>query len=129
MRHRTGGSERAGPSASPRPLTAATRKYSLPNASNGEHLDRDGDGISCDKPPADFKPHEETESDTGTGTGTGTESTGNTGSDSKEQGGGTDLAETGGSNATPYIAAGGAAVVLLGGGVMIAARRRRGDSD
>ncbi|MEW2078336.1 LAETG motif-containing sortase-dependent surface protein [Streptomyces sp. NPDC013433] len=122
MRHRTGGSERAGPSASPRPLTAATRKYSLPSASNGEHLDRDGDGIGCDKPPADFEPYEETESDTGT------ENTGNTGSDSKEQGGGTDLAETGGSNATPYIAAGGAAVVLLGGGVMIAARRRRDDT-
>ncbi|MFF9483742.1 LAETG motif-containing sortase-dependent surface protein [Streptomyces sp. NPDC014676] len=90
----------------------------------GEHLDRDGDGIGCDKPPADFTPHEETESDTGN-----TENTENTGSDSTEQGGGTDLAETGGSNATPYIAAGGAAVVLLGGGVMIAARRRRGDSD
>ncbi|MGW4020665.1 LAETG motif-containing sortase-dependent surface protein [Streptomyces sp. NPDC005009] len=88
----------------------------------GEHLDRDGDGIGCDKPPADFEPYEETESDTGT------ENTGNTGSDSKEQGGGTDLAETGGSNATPYIAAGGAAVVLLGGGVMIAARRRRDDT-
>jgi LPXTG-motif cell wall-anchored protein len=95
------------------------------SAHYGEHLDRDGDGIGCDKPPADFKPHEETESDTDTDTG----NTGSTGSDSKEQGGGTDLAETGGSNATPYIAAGGAAVVLLGGGVMIAARRRRGDSD
>ncbi|MFC8366446.1 MULTISPECIES: LAETG motif-containing sortase-dependent surface protein [unclassified Streptomyces] len=88
----------------------------------GEHLDRDGDGIGCDKPPADFEPYEETESDTGT------ENTGNTGSGSKEQGGGTDLAETGGSNATPYIAAGGAAVVLLGGGVMIAARKRRDDT-
>ncbi|WP_414079756.1 LAETG motif-containing sortase-dependent surface protein [Streptomyces sp. CL7] len=38
---------------------------------------------------------------------------------------GTDLAETGGSDTTPYIAAGGAAVVLLGGGLMIAARKRR----
>lgn len=90
----------------------------------GEHLDRDGDGIGCDKPPADFKPHEETESDTDTGT----ENTENTGSDGKEQGGGTDLAETGGGDTTPYIAAGGAAVVLLGGGVMIAARRRRDDA-
>ncbi|WP_030858362.1 LAETG motif-containing sortase-dependent surface protein [Streptomyces sp. NRRL S-37] len=94
------------------------------SAHYGEHLDRDGDGIGCDKPPADFKPYQETASDTGN-----TKNTENTGSDSKEQGGGTDLAETGGSNATPYIAAGGAAVVLLGGGVMIAARRRRGDSD
>ncbi|MDT0402899.1 excalibur calcium-binding domain-containing protein [Streptomyces edwardsiae] len=83
----------------------------------GKHLDRDNDGIGCDQPPADFKPHEES-----------TE-TGTTGSDGKEQSGGTDLAETGGSNATPYIAAGGAAVVLLGGGVMIAARRRRGGTD
>ncbi|MFJ3982780.1 excalibur calcium-binding domain-containing protein [Streptomyces fungicidicus] len=82
----------------------------------GKHLDRDGDGVGCDRPPADFTPHED-----------GTEA-GSTGSDGKEQGGGTDLAETGGSDATPYIAAGGAAVVLLGGGVMIAARRRRDDA-
>jgi LPXTG-motif cell wall-anchored protein len=88
----------------------------------GKHLDRDGDGIGCDKPPADFKPHEQS----GSGTGAGTAE--NAASDSSEQGGGTDLAETGGNDATPYIAAGGAAVVLLGGGLMIAARRRRGDS-
>ena len=94
----------------------------------GKHLDRDDDGIGCDKPPADFTPHEEIESDTDTDTDTGTGNTENTGSDSKEQGGGTDLAETGGSNTTPYIAAGGAAVVLLGGGVMIAARKRRDDA-
>ncbi|MFD8521012.1 LAETG motif-containing sortase-dependent surface protein [Streptomyces capillispiralis] len=93
----------------------------------GKHLDRDGDGIGCDKPPADFTPHEETGTDTGDDAGTGT--TEDTGSGSEERGGGTDLAETGGSDATPYIAAGGAAVVLLGGGVMIAARRRRGGSD
>ncbi|KOV32092.1 excalibur calcium-binding domain-containing protein [Streptomyces caelestis] len=95
----------------------------IPAASDhyGEHLDRDGDGIGCDKPPADFEPYEEAETDTGDDTGT----TENTGSDNKEQAGGTDLAETGGSDTTPYIAAGGAAVVLLGGGVMIAARRRR----
>lgn len=96
----------------------------IPAASDhyGKHLDRDGDGIGCDKPPADFKPAED---DTEAEDSTETE---NTGSGSEEQGGGTDLAETGGSNATPYIAAGGAAVVLLGGGVMIAARKRRDDA-
>ncbi|MFC8423203.1 LAETG motif-containing sortase-dependent surface protein [Streptomyces sp. NPDC057236] len=88
----------------------------------GKHLDRDDDGIGCDQPPADFKPHED-----GVEAEEGTEAE-NTGSDGEEQGGGTDLAETGGGNATPYIAAGGAAVVLLGGGVMIAARRRRDDA-
>ncbi|MEZ3179844.1 excalibur calcium-binding domain-containing protein [Streptomyces pimonensis] len=92
----------------------------------GKHLDRDGDGIGCDNPPAGFTPHEEGEGEAGDGTEAG--STESTGSGSGEQGGGTDLAETGGSDATPYIAAGGAAVVLLGGGVMIAARRRRGDA-
>ena len=91
----------------------------------GKHLDRDGDGVGCDQPPADFTPYKEAKSETGTGAGTAE----TTGSDGKEQSGGTDLAETGGSNATPYIAAGGAAVVLLGGGVMIAARRRRGGTD
>ncbi|MEU2897726.1 LAETG motif-containing sortase-dependent surface protein [Streptomyces sp. NPDC088106] len=81
----------------------------------GKHLDRDNDGVGCDQPPAGFTPHEETAGDTGTEA----EDTG-----AKERSG-TDLAETGGSDATPYIAAGGAAVVLLGGGVMIAARKRR----
>ncbi|MFE0800804.1 SCO1860 family LAETG-anchored protein [Streptomyces sp. NPDC058812] len=37
-----------------------------------------------------------------------------------------DLAETGGSSATPYIAAGAAALVLAGGGALAMARRRRG---
>ncbi|CAL9451477.1 LAETG motif-containing sortase-dependent surface protein [Streptomyces griseomycini] len=83
----------------------------------GEHLDRDDDGVGCDRPPADFVPHEETAGDTGAeAEGTGTR---------EQSGGGTDLAETGGSGTTPYIAAGGAAVVLLGGGLVIAARKRR----
>lgn len=83
----------------------------------GKHLDRDNDGVGCDQPPADFTPHQDDDGDTGAEA----EDTG-----SKEQsGGGTDLAETGGSDTTPYIAAGGAAVVLLGGGLMIAARKRR----
>ncbi|GGQ63212.1 excalibur calcium-binding domain-containing protein [Streptomyces pilosus] len=87
----------------------------------GKHLDRDNDGVGCDQPPADFVPHEETGTDSGDDS---TDGTGDTGS--KEQsGGGTDLAETGGSDTTPYIAAGGGAVVLLGGGLMIAARKRR----
>ncbi|MFE9770731.1 LAETG motif-containing sortase-dependent surface protein [Streptomyces sp. NPDC005931] len=89
----------------------------------GEHLDRDGDGIGCDKPPADFEPHPEDEIDTGRDTSTD-DGAGSTGTGEP---GGSDLAETGGSSATPYLAAGGAAVLLAGGGVMFAARRRRGD--
>ncbi|EFE69633.1 excalibur calcium-binding domain-containing protein [Streptomyces viridosporus] len=85
----------------------------------GEHLDRDGDGIGCDQPPADFTPHDNENIGTGTGTGTGT---GNTGSGKQD---GADLAETGGDNTTLYLAAGGAAVLLVGG-VTLAARRRRG---
>ncbi|MFD6293116.1 LAETG motif-containing sortase-dependent surface protein [Streptomyces sp. NPDC060205] len=85
----------------------------------GEHLDRDKDGIGCDKPPAGFVPASDQDTST----------------DAKDEGGkdeGTasgqqtpDLAETGGSGATPYIAAGGAAVLLAGGGVLFALRRRR----
>ncbi|MGW7283237.1 SCO1860 family LAETG-anchored protein [Streptomyces sp. NPDC054844] len=37
-----------------------------------------------------------------------------------------DLAETGGSSATPYIAAGAAALVLAGGGALVLTRRRHG---
>ncbi|XKK59938.1 LPXTG cell wall anchor domain-containing protein [Streptomyces sp. ARC32] len=39
---------------------------------------------------------------------------------------GADLAETGGSSSTPYVAAGAAALVLAGGGALVLARRRRG---
>ncbi|MEV7014368.1 LAETG motif-containing sortase-dependent surface protein [Streptomyces sp. NPDC093991] len=85
----------------------------------GEHLDRDGDGVGCDQPPADFVPRDGSDDDAGAGAGTD--------GAQEENGGGTDLAETGGSGTTPYIAAGGAAVVLLGGGLVIAARKRRGD--
>jgi LPXTG-motif cell wall-anchored protein len=85
----------------------------------GKHLDRDNDGVGCDQPPAGFVPHDDSDDDAGAGAGA-------EGSGAKEEnGGGTDLAETGGSGTTPYIAAGGGAVVLLGGGLMIAARRRR----
>ncbi|MBT3164070.1 excalibur calcium-binding domain-containing protein [Streptomyces sp. Vc74B-19] len=82
----------------------------------GKHLDRDNDGVGCDQPPAGFVPHDDSDD-----AGAGTEDSGA----KEENGAGTDLAETGGSDTTPYLAAGGAAVVLLGGGLMIAARRRR----
>ncbi|MFD4346462.1 LAETG motif-containing sortase-dependent surface protein [Streptomyces coelicoflavus] len=99
----------------------------------GEHLDRDKDGVGCDKPPADFEPASNKgsgaeDTDDAAGAGSGEDS------GSKESGGdeaagqqGTDLAETGGDDSTPYIAAGGAVVVLVGGGLMLAVRRRRGE--
>ncbi|MEV0226353.1 LAETG motif-containing sortase-dependent surface protein [Streptomyces sp. NPDC050704] len=85
----------------------------------GTHLDRDGDGIGCDQPPADFVAAEDEAeaADSGEDTPSGAPD---------QQG--TDLAETGGSSATPYLAGGGAAVLLAGGGVLLAARRRRTDS-
>ncbi|MGW1911349.1 SCO1860 family LAETG-anchored protein [Streptomyces sp. NPDC002076] len=46
--------------------------------------------------------------------------------DVKPQGARQDLAETGGSSATPYIAGGALALVLLGGGAVTVARRRKG---
>ncbi|MGC3003466.1 excalibur calcium-binding domain-containing protein, partial [Streptomyces sp. G35A] len=68
----------------------------------GRHLDRDGDGIGCDRPPADFEPAGD--QDTGTGTGTD-DGAGDAVVDSGTgERGGTDLAETGGGDATPYIA-------------------------
>ncbi|MFE0357609.1 LAETG motif-containing sortase-dependent surface protein [Streptomyces nigra] len=82
----------------------------------GSHLDRDGDGIGCDSPPAGFVPvddKDDKESDAGT---EGADDTGQSG---------TDLAETGGSDSTPYIAAGGLVAVLAGGTVMLAVQRRR----
>ncbi|AKJ13973.1 hypothetical protein ABB07_29200 [Streptomyces incarnatus] len=46
--------------------------------------------------------------------------------DVKPQGARNDLAETGGSSTTPYIAGGALALVLLGGGAVTVARRRKG---
>ncbi|MFJ5918110.1 LAETG motif-containing sortase-dependent surface protein [Streptomyces ardesiacus] len=99
----------------------------------GAHLDRDKDGVGCDKPPAGFVPVGDRDTDDATGAGSGKDS-GAGQSGGEESGGteaagqqGTDLAETGGDDNTPYIAAGGAVVVLAGGGLMLAARRRRGD--
>ncbi|MGW3680961.1 LAETG motif-containing sortase-dependent surface protein [Streptomyces prasinus] len=92
----------------------------------GEHLDRDKDGIGCDKPPAGFVPAADKGADKGTGSDDDTAGTGSGEKDTTEEGGGTDLAETGGNSATPYLAAGGAVVVLAGGGMLFAARRRRG---
>jgi LPXTG-motif cell wall-anchored protein len=93
----------------------------------GEHLDRDDDGVGCDKPPAGFVPAGDKDTDDGAGSGKD-DTSGNGEAGAEEAAGqGTDLAETGGDDTTPYIAAGGAAVVLAGGGLLLAARRRRSD--
>lgn len=95
----------------------------------GGHLDRDKDGIGCDQPPAGFVPAEDTNTggdDESTGdedAGAGADESNGTDDTAGDQG--TDLAATGGSSATPYLAGGGAAVLLAGGGVLVAARKRR----
>ncbi|MFJ8144429.1 excalibur calcium-binding domain-containing protein [Streptomyces sp. NPDC096094] len=95
----------------------------------GEHLDRDKDGVGCDRPPADFVPADDKDTDDGAGSGDSgkDENAGNGDAGGEEAAGqqGTDLAETGGDDTTPYLAAGGAAVVLAGGGLLLATRRRR----
>jgi LPXTG-motif cell wall-anchored protein len=79
----------------------------------GTHLDRDADGIGCDSPPGDFVPAEdEAEDEEAAAT------------DQKDQSG-TDLAETGGEDTTPYIAAGGMSVMLAGAAVLVVVNRRR----
>ncbi|MFD0314876.1 excalibur calcium-binding domain-containing protein [Streptomyces flavalbus] len=67
----------------------------------GRHLDRDGDGVGCDQPPADFVP---------------------AGSEAEPEG--ADLAETGGDGITLYLAVG-TAVLLVGGGTVYLTARRR----
>ncbi|MFV0136114.1 excalibur calcium-binding domain-containing protein [Streptomyces sp. HMX87] len=96
----------------------------------GKHLDRDGDGTGCDKPPAGFVPADDKD-DSGSGRDTGTGAGGESGTPGQSGTSGqkdTDLAATGGDGTTPYLAAGGAAVLLAGGGLLVAARRRRGTS-
>ncbi|MEU9635593.1 excalibur calcium-binding domain-containing protein [Streptomyces tendae] len=94
----------------------------------GEHLDRDKDGVGCDKPPAGFVPASDKDTDDAAGADSGKDSgSGQGGGDEAAGQQGTDLAETGGDDSTPYLAAGGGIVVLAGGGLLLAARRRRGD--
>ncbi|MFI1754611.1 LAETG motif-containing sortase-dependent surface protein [Streptomyces sp. NPDC020571] len=94
----------------------------------GEHLDRDKDGVGCDKPPAGFVPADDKDTDDAAGSGSGKDSGSEEGGGDEAAGQqGTDLAETGGDDSTPYLAAGGGIVVLAGGGLLLAARRRRGD--
>ncbi|MCW8381284.1 excalibur calcium-binding domain-containing protein [Streptomyces justiciae] len=84
----------------------------------GTHLDRDGDGIGCDQPPADFVAAD----DKAAGTETEQKADGKqTASD--------DLAETGGDDTTPYLAAGSVVALVAGSGVLLAARRRRAPAD
>lgn len=78
----------------------------------GTHLDRDADGIGCDNPPGDFVPAEDKDEDEAAAT------------DRKDRNG-TDLAETGGEDTTPYIAAGGMSVMLAGAAVLVVVNRRR----
>ncbi|WP_406727644.1 excalibur calcium-binding domain-containing protein [Streptomyces sp. GD-15H] len=93
----------------------------------GKHLDRDNDGVGCDNAPADFVPVGDRDTAEDSGSDDGATGTGSDAGDkgTTEKGNGTDLAETGGDSATPYLAAGGAAVVLAGGAVLLAARRHR----
>ena len=74
----------------------------------GSHLDRDGDGIGCDKPPANFRAHDDIVAAEDPG--------------SQHR----DLAETGGGGDTAvYLAAVGSTVLLTGGALVASARRRR----
>ncbi|MFI8945395.1 LAETG motif-containing sortase-dependent surface protein [Streptomyces sp. NPDC053750] len=92
----------------------------------GEHLDRDKDGVGCDKPPAGFVPADDKDSDEGAGSGDkGNAGSGEAGAEEAAGQQGADLAETGGDDSTPYLAAGGAVVVLAGGGLLLAVNRRR----
>ncbi|GGO44867.1 hypothetical protein GCM10012287_11410 [Streptomyces daqingensis] len=75
----------------------------------GTHLDRDGDGIGCDRPPAGFVPAKGRSGDGKAGGGS-------------DDGGA--LAETGGTSATPYLATGGGLVLAAGAGVLVATRKR-----
>ncbi|MFJ8542089.1 excalibur calcium-binding domain-containing protein [Streptomyces sp. NPDC093586] len=91
-----------------------------------ERLDRDKDGVGCDKPPADFVPAGDKETGGDKGSGGAAEAGGEQAAADPAAGEqGADLAETGGDDSTVYLAAGGAAVVLAGGGLLVATRRRR----
>jgi LPXTG-motif cell wall-anchored protein len=81
----------------------------------GKHLDRDADGVGCDQPPADFVPVKDSADDSGKDE--------DSGKPAKQDGDG--LAETGGDDSTPYIAAAGGLVLVAGAGVLVATRSRR----
>ncbi|MGW2385289.1 excalibur calcium-binding domain-containing protein [Streptomyces sp. NPDC001658] len=111
------------------PFTNCTEAYSSGYANisagdehYGKHLDRDGDGIGCDSPPPGFEQADDDKTDTGN-----TGNTGNTETTDPATPQTPDLAETGGSDTTVYLATGGSVALLAGGAVLMAARRRRTD--
>ncbi|WP_127354385.1 SCO1860 family LAETG-anchored protein [Actinacidiphila soli] len=83
---------------------------------------------TCESPKAgsstggssDPSPGTSTGAGSGTGTGTGTKAKAQNVATSEQN-----LAETGGSSATPYLAAGAAGLLAIGGAVVYAARRRK----
>lgn len=87
----------------------------------GKHLDRDGDGTGCDQPPSDFVPAKDRDKGDDSGADDSVSE-----KPAKQDGG--NLAETGGSSSTPYIAAGAGLLLVTGAGVLVAARGRRTDS-
>lgn len=78
----------------------------------GTHLDRDGDGTGCDQPPADFVPADDAAAPADPAEKDDTEKD-------------ADLAETGGDDTTPYIAAAGMSVMLAGAAALVIVNRRR----
>ncbi|OEV09596.1 excalibur calcium-binding domain-containing protein [Streptomyces nanshensis] len=89
----------------------------------GAHLDRDGDGVGCDKPPKGFKPVRQNDRSGGSDGSGGAEKPAASDGPAKQDGG--HLAETGGGSTTPYVAATGGLVLLAGAGVLVASRARR----
>ncbi|PWI18543.1 hypothetical protein DI272_33690 [Streptomyces sp. Act143] len=83
----------------------------------GTHLDRDGDGIGCDRPPEGFVPADDKAAGTDAEQGT----------DGKQTT--ADLAETGSADTTPYLAAGSVVALVAGSGVLLVTRRRRTPAD
>lgn len=91
----------------------------------GSHLDRDGDGVGCDQPPADFVPAEDRDK-AGKGEDASSEDDGASEAPASASDG--NLAETGGSNTTTYVAAGGGLMLVAGAGALAASRKRRSQS-
>ncbi|MGA5508433.1 lytic polysaccharide monooxygenase [Streptomyces umbrinus] len=123
-----------GAGASAAPTASAPSDQDIADGTDESSVEHGGHGDDDPKTQATATAAADTASDSGSGTDSATESaeaagpsesTDDSASDAEPAGGSENLAETGGSSTTPYVAIGGATALALGAAALFASVRRR----
>ncbi|MEU5345101.1 lytic polysaccharide monooxygenase [Streptomyces sp. NPDC020766] len=131
-----GGSEGGGEaSTAPAPAASAPSEQEIEDGTDKSTVEHGGHGDDDPKTQATATTAADTASDSGSGTTTESagsagpsEATDDSANDTEPAGGSENLAETGGSSTTPYVAIGGATALAIGAAALFASVRRRSAS-